>query len=241
MGKAAVQAAKSIGYIGVGTIEFLWEERGFYFMEMNTRIQARRCTLRCALLAELLPPQTACASLLFVAPQERRIQARVAPPPCAACCVLTSSSACCLWRRRGSASTRTATPCVLSGGFMWSMLVVALRKGVPPTAPRRAAAVHRRLARPTQPPPRLSSTQATWSEPVTLAHLSCLTLCSRGVGGASGDRDGDRGGPDPGANPRRAGPQAALHARRHQPQGALWLAAALYGVVACARCTLLSA
>jgi acetyl-CoA carboxylase biotin carboxylase subunit len=39
MGDAAVAAAKSIGYIGVGTIEFLWEPEGFYFMEMNTRIQ----------------------------------------------------------------------------------------------------------------------------------------------------------------------------------------------------------
>nr|QKY14956.1 acetyl-coenzyme a carboxylase carboxyl transferase subunit (ACCD) [Polytomella parva] len=39
MGDAAVNAAKAIGYQGVGTIEFLWEKKGFYFMEMNTRIQ----------------------------------------------------------------------------------------------------------------------------------------------------------------------------------------------------------
>ena len=45
MGDAAVNAAKKIGYRGVGTIEFLWEPKGFYFMEMNTRIQA--CTSPC--------------------------------------------------------------------------------------------------------------------------------------------------------------------------------------------------
>ena len=49
MGDAAVNAAKKIGYRGVGTIEFLWEPKGFYFMEMNTRIQARQVPAHAAL------------------------------------------------------------------------------------------------------------------------------------------------------------------------------------------------
>ncbi|MPW26381.1 acetyl-CoA carboxylase biotin carboxylase subunit [Alkalibaculum sp. M08DMB] len=40
MGHTAVEAAKAIGYINAGTIEFLVDENNnFYFMEMNTRIQ----------------------------------------------------------------------------------------------------------------------------------------------------------------------------------------------------------
>ena len=45
MGAAAVQAAKAIGYVGAGTVEFIADGSGplrgdgFWFMEMNTRLQ----------------------------------------------------------------------------------------------------------------------------------------------------------------------------------------------------------
>ncbi len=48
MGTAAINAARAVNYVGVGTVEFIVEQRpsadgkvemGFYFMEMNTRLQ----------------------------------------------------------------------------------------------------------------------------------------------------------------------------------------------------------
>ncbi|MBK7764271.1 MAG: acetyl-CoA carboxylase biotin carboxylase subunit [Bacteroidetes bacterium] len=58
MGDAAIKAANSISYEGVGTVEFLVDKhRNFYFMEMNTRIQVEHCVTEEVINYDLIKEQ----------------------------------------------------------------------------------------------------------------------------------------------------------------------------------------
>jgi acetyl-CoA carboxylase, biotin carboxylase subunit len=58
MGNAAIKAAASINYEGVGTVEFLVDKhRNLYFMEMNTRIQVEHCVTEEVINYDLIKEQ----------------------------------------------------------------------------------------------------------------------------------------------------------------------------------------
>lgn len=78
MGSAAVKGAKAVDYYGPGTIEFLVDnDRNFYFMEMNTRIQVEHPVTEESLDIDLIKEQIKIASgeKLSIEPHEPKMHA----------------------------------------------------------------------------------------------------------------------------------------------------------------------
>ncbi|MDF1702373.1 MAG: acetyl-CoA carboxylase biotin carboxylase subunit [Planctomycetota bacterium] len=62
MGRAAVKLAKQVGYHGAGTVEFLYEHKKFYFIEVNARIQVEHPVTELTTGIDLIKEQIRLAS-----------------------------------------------------------------------------------------------------------------------------------------------------------------------------------
>jgi acetyl-CoA carboxylase biotin carboxylase subunit len=84
MGEVAVRAARSVGYVGAGTIEMLFDQasRSFYFLEMNTRLQVEHPVTELITGIDLVRWQIAVAAGARIPLAQEQIERRGAAIEC---------------------------------------------------------------------------------------------------------------------------------------------------------------
>jgi len=86
MGKKAIQAAKSVKYVGAGTIEFLVDDKlNYYFLEMNTRLQVEHPITEQVVGVDIVKEQINIANGLKLRYRQKDIQQRGHAIECRIC------------------------------------------------------------------------------------------------------------------------------------------------------------